>query len=122
MSVERIAEVLIQSRSEVAVSYADWITGSPCEGSKFHSPTPILVRPHDLAYEVQRMIDWPPLATTPEQDVVYLCSTCSDNLTVYLSVLYAYDGATPQSVRRDFGNIIRSLGDRAWQHHLKRSA
>lgn len=117
MSAKRIASVLAGAASPAPV--LSWLTGGECQGSKFHSPTPLLVRPHHLSEEVNRVAHG--IDVADGSDLVYLCSTCADNLTVYLSVLWAYDGATPHSVRRDFGNVIRDLGDRAWAHHLQRS-
>ena len=111
MTVSRLATVIAEAPG------APWVEvdmmGVPCEGSKFHSPRPLLVRPYDLAG------DDVPLA---ECDKVNLCGICEDNLALYLGILAAYEGETPCSVRKDFGNIIRALGDRAWSHHLKRSA
>lgn len=117
MSLGRIAAVLGKATFDPPVLALTWLGIGDCEGSKHHSPTPLLVRPHHLSDEVPNLIG---SNERTGEDLVYLCSTCADNLTVYLSVLWAYDGATPHSVRRDFGNLIRDLGDRAWTHHLKR--
>ena len=118
MTAERVLQVVSAAPGWVPGS-SNWLSGLPCEGSKFHIPRPLLVRPHYLTDEVSRVAgdEVPPL----DGDVVLLCGTCADNLTVYLTIRWAYEGATPQTVRRDFGNITRALGDRAWEHHLKRS-
>ena len=112
MTVSRLVQIIAEAPG-APWDEAAWV-GVPCEGSKFHSPRPLLVRPHDLAVGDDPLL--------PEGDKVNLCATCGDNLSLYLGILSAYDGATPCSVRKDFGNVIRSLGDRAWVHHTKRSA
>lgn len=111
---ERITGLLTKSSANVDLpGVLTWLQTGDCEGSKHHSPSPLLVRPFYLSAAVDEVLGHEP---REEDDLVYLCSTCRDNLTVYLSVLYAYDGAAPLAVKRDFGNIIRHLGDRAWEH------
>lgn len=117
MRAERITSLLTKSASHVSVpGTLTWLQTGDCEGSKHHSPSPLLVRPYYLSAAVDEVLDQAP---REEDDLVYLCSTCRDNLTVYLSILYAYSGAAPMAVKRDFGNIIRHLGDRAWEHHIQ---
>lgn len=70
-----------------------------CEGSKHHSPSPLLVR------EVQ---------VAPGQQA-WLCGTCEGNLSVLQHLLVAHDGALPWPVRRCFGNLIRALAERSWR-------
>jgi hypothetical protein len=118
MTVARIAKVVREAPGYVPGT-SDWLSGLPCEGSKFHSPRHLVVRPHYLTNEVSLHAQDDTLLL--DGDLVHLCGTCADNLSVYLTILVAYDGATPHTVRRDFGNGIRALGDRAWAHHLKRS-
>ena len=117
MSVQRIAQVIAEAPGTLPVMYG-WVQGTACEGSKFHSPRPLLVLPHDLRNHVGLALQEP---APSESENVYLCGTCADNLTLYLAILLAYDGETPGSVRKDFGNTIRYLGDRAWAYHIKRS-
>ena len=90
-----------------------WLQTGECQGSKHHSPSPLVVRPVHLSTLLDEVLEG---VEREGQDLVYLCSTCRDNIIVYLSILYAYDGAAPLAVRRDFGNLIVSLGNRAWTH------
>lgn len=115
MAAARIAKVVAEARRPVAPASLEWLGGGDCQGSKFHSPAPLLVRPIALSDAVTVLVLEQPGSS--DEEVVRLCATCTDNLTVYLSVLAAYAGQTPQAVRRDFGNTIRSLGDRAWALH-----
>lgn len=78
-----------------------------CEGSKFHSPTPLFVTKVPL---VPR--DWPAPAGVP---MVSLCGTCRDNLTSLQQILLLTDGTVPWQVRREFGNTIRALADKGWR-------
>lgn len=92
--------------------------GRECAGSRFHSPTPLVlnqivlnpawvqtIRPGDR-YHGDHRTEW-------------LCSTCADNVHVYLRLLESTEGNVPWEVRREFGNMIRSLGDEAWASHVK---
>lgn len=119
MTIQRIAQVISEAPGWVPGT-SDWLKGQPCEGSKFHSPKPLLVRPHYLSDAMALIV--PEEVALIKEELLHLCSTCSDNLSVYLTILFAYDGVIPKMVRRDFGNTIRDLGDRAWEYHLKRSA
>ena len=109
----RIVRLLSATNVPSVTSDLAWLQSGSCDGSKHHSPSPLLVRPYHLSAAVAHVVG---VASETEKDLVYLCSTCKDNLTVYLSILYAYDGATPLAVKRDFGNLILALGDRAWAH------
>lgn len=116
MRAKRIVKVLSESRKEITLPGAlTWLQTGDCEGSKHHSPSPLLIRPYYLSAAVDDVLGNDGIGQG-DNDLVYLCSTCRDNLTVYLSILYAYDGAPPLAVKRDFGNIIRTLGERAWEH------
>lgn len=86
-----------------------------CEGAKFHSPQPLLVREYGLDGALVFPTDGP---HTEEYDTVWLCGTCAANLTVLLCLLKAHDGDLPWEARREFGNLVRALGMRAWQHYL----
>lgn len=90
--MSRIAEALRQ-RSETDFERATLI----CAGSKFHSPTPLVV-----------------LKTPVGEEIIPLCGTCRDNLGVFLSLMTTSNGSLPWEVRREFGNRIRSLGMTAW--------
>lgn len=84
-----------------------------CEGAKFHSPQPLLVREYGLDGQVLY-----PLDGTKEAPSVWLCGTCAANLTVLMCLLHAHDGDLPWEARREFGNLVRALGMRAWKHYL----
>lgn len=111
MTASRVAQVLAERQVDRLQSF---IQGDECEGSKFHSPRPLLTRPYQMVGLVEAIAIG---AQYPRGEDVWLCSTCFDNLSVYVMILIAYDGATPQFVRRDFGNQIRHLGDEAWRLH-----
>lgn len=69
-----------------------------CEGSKFHSPNPLVLKVHDLG----------------GQSYVWLCPTCEANLDLCVRLLSAYGGALSWEVRREFGNRIRALAFKVW--------
>jgi hypothetical protein len=64
-----------------------------CAGAKFHSPTPLLV--HEVALSTDH--------------VVYLCGVCRDNLRLLRELQKVRDGQLPWTIRREFGNRLRSL-------------
>ncbi len=90
-----------------------WLQTGDCDGSRHHSPSPLLIKPVYLSSLLDEVLGGDARAG---EDLVYLCSTCRDNVTVYLSILYAYNGAAPRAVKRDFGNLTLTLGERAWQY------
>lgn len=106
MTVDRVKQVLAAAPYQTSVD-TEWVGQFPCEGSRFHNPKPMAVRPVDLAAVLRPPVD------PKDKDVVYLCGTCKDNLLVYLAVLDSNRGTAPMGVRRDFGNEIRKLGDRS---------
>lgn len=116
MTASRIATALEQA--DIDSNLNAWIGGGDCQGSKFHSPRPLLVRPYHLSTLVVEAQGQEPGSRS---DLAHLCATCFDNVTVYVSLLIAYDGAPPPGLRRDFGNVIRELGHRAWEHRFNRS-
>lgn len=67
-----------------------------CEGSKFHSPNPLVVHPVHL----------------PDGSAVMLCGTCRDNHIVLRSLMDASDEPVAWPVRREFGNLIRAIAER----------
>lgn len=99
-----------------ALLYAggDWhLPGSDdaeCEGSKFHSPTPLFVAPVALI-----PAEWSARANAQFSPRVVLCGTCRDNLAILQQILLATDGDIPWQVRREFGNTIRALADKGWR-------
>lgn len=82
-----------------------------CEGSKFHTPTPMVVDSYPLVPAT-----WGPLRVLPSQ-TVWLCGTCRDNLTLLQQIWVSLDGDVPWLVRREFGNTIRALTQQAWAQH-----
>ena len=64
-----------------------------CQGSKFHSPRPMVVHPFSMPH-------------TPE-GMIYLCGTCMDNVQLLLAI--QAQGEVPWSVQRCFGNLTRSV-------------
>ena len=79
-----------------------------CEGSKFHSPTPMFVAEVPL---IPRSWGEEHSAAGP---VVRLCGTCRDNLAILRQIFVQTKGEVPWEVRREFGNTIRALAERAW--------
>lgn len=64
-----------------------------CQGSKFHSPRPMVVHPF-------------PMPQTPGEKI-YLCGTCSDNVRLLLAL--QAQGEVPWPVKRCFGNLVRAV-------------
>lgn len=80
-----------------------------CEGAKFHSPNPLLVTEVPLMSPL-----WP---GSSGELKVWLCGTCADNLRVYQHLLGQHEGQLEWPIRREFGNLIRALGDRGWKQY-----
>ena len=49
--------------------------------------------------------------------MVWLCSTCYDNVQVFVLLMARTEGDLTWEIRREFGNRIRDLGQRAWEHY-----
>lgn len=64
----------------------------PCEGSKFHSPRPMKVRPFRLT----------------NGRTVYLCGVCRDNVNLFMG-LQKHNSQLSWDVQRSFGNEVRKL-------------
>lgn len=90
-----------------------------CQGSVFHSPRPLIVRcywigefegegPYLLPNDEETQIDRP---------CVWLCGVCSHNLQVFLLLMRKTKGAMGWLARREFGNQIRALGQKAWEDY-----
>lgn len=82
--------------------------GVPCEGSKFHSPTPLLCTKVDLRELVEN-------AEAPS-DAVWLCGVCAANLRIFVLLMVSTEGDLEWGVRREFGNRIRDLGMKVWTY------
>lgn len=85
-------------------------TAEMCVGAKYHSPTPLVV--HEV----------PLNPADPESEVVTLCGSCRDNLAIHQYLLERSDGELPWAVRREFGNLIRATGEKAWAARNPRSS
>jgi hypothetical protein len=66
-----------------------------CQGSKFHSPRPMIVHPLPMPHSPGEMI--------------YLCGTCRDNVLLLLDL--QKEEEMPWPVKRCFGNLVRALAD-----------
>jgi hypothetical protein len=66
-----------------------------CQGAAFHSPKPLDL--HETKIGPDRVVD--------------LCGTCLANLNIYMDIKRHFGGEIPWSVRREFGNRLRSIGD-----------
>ena len=75
-----------------------------CQGAKFHSPRPMIVHP------------FPKRRGSGEDEIVYLCGTCADNVRVLLTLLKGHAGMIPWLVKRHFGNSVRAVADQAYAH------
>jgi len=49
-----------------------------------------------------------------DDEIVYLCGTCADNVNVLLALLNGHDGDVPWPVKRCFGNLVRNVADQAY--------
>lgn len=67
-----------------------------CQGSRFHSPRPMVVHPLPMPHAPGEMI--------------YLCGTCRDNVRLLLGL--EEQGEVPWPVKRCFGNLVRALADK----------
>lgn len=83
-----------------------------CEGSRFHSPTPLFVSTVPLIPQA-----WSARAHAQFSPRVSLCGTCRDNLAILQQILLETDGDVPWQVRREFGNTIRALADKGWRRY-----
>lgn len=99
MSFPRQVEAALEGTDIVSTFSAELSKDQPCEGAKFHSPVPLLVRPRPL----------------PNGETIFLCGTCGDTLTVFGQLLTQNEGELPWEVRREFGNRIRAIGLRGYK-------
>jgi len=99
-SANRARSVLIDAALAVHGTPSAWDARAsvhPCEGAKFHSPSPLITR---------KFVD---TRVGPE---VWLCPTCTVNLECFLYLAEA-EPKMDWSHLREFGNTIRELGQRA---------
>jgi hypothetical protein len=88
------------------------VPGMDCSGSKFHSPTPLASVRVDLA-------DIFAAPTDDQADPIWLCQNCLTNLRIFVLLMIASTGTLTWECRRQFGNLIRELGVRAWESYYK---
>lgn len=79
--------------TEVGTPFGSRASEHPCEGSKFHSPTPLTTQ-----------------AVTMGDREVYLCPTCAANMAVYVHLSQVAPEQLTWPIKREFGNSIRALG------------
>lgn len=82
-----------------------------CEGSKYHTPTPMFTNAVRLVPE-----EWDS-SISAFSPVVMLCGTCRDNLAMLQQIYAARDGDVPWPVRREFGNLIQALAKTGWARY-----
>lgn len=87
-----------------------------CEGAKFHSPTPLVLKvvslnPYYLSADTPGGVEG---KREVDAGTVVLCGTCADNLGVLQDLLIRHNGSLPWKVRREFGNQIRIMAERGW--------
>ena len=83
---------------------AEFAHDHECEGSKFHSPTPLVLHSVDLV----------PWDNTGNKVYAKLCGTCRENLWVYQQLLMNNNGDMSWELQRCFGNRIRALAKQGW--------
>lgn len=66
-----------------------------CQGSRFHSPRPMIVHRLEMPQ--------------PTGEPIYLCGTCLDNARLLRTLEHTTPGGVPWTTRRHFGNTIRAL-------------
>lgn len=84
-----------------------------CEGSRFHSPTPMFV----LSERFIPFVWNRSISDQHREERVWLCGTCQDNLRILQQIWWECRGDVPWEVRREFGNQIRALVVRAWDRY-----
>jgi hypothetical protein len=103
-----------------------------CQGSKYHTPNPLVLRCYVVRWKPNERVGY--TATGEEviqygeagrtellhckesdPDSLWLCGTCAANLEIFLSLMDATNGVMSWQVRREFGNLIRSLGLENWK-------
>lgn len=103
-----VPEPLAAYLDEAGVLSAERDAQHPCEGAKFHSPTPLVTRRADLAPWVE------PPEPGDDSRHAWVCGTCADNLAMIQQLLIARNGEVPWPVLRCFGNGVRKLAMRGW--------
>ena len=79
---------------EYAPPYGDRSAQHPCQGARFHSPTPLTTS----------------MLALPTGRQVSLCPTCSANLGMFIHLAHVAPEKLTWPVLREFGNTIRAMG------------
>lgn len=89
-----------------------------CEGAKYHSPTPLIINNVVCDPEQGFMKIGFAERYFGVMHTAWLCSTCADNVALYLQLMKKHEGETSWPMRREFGNQVRTVGDQAWTRYL----
>lgn len=89
----------------------------PCEGARFHSPTPLFTEFTRLVPEAWLVGYGINPSVLPQ--TAWLCGTCRDNLAILQQIYLASNGDVPWAVRREFGNDLRALASRGWTYYQR---
>lgn len=107
----------IAEAAEVSYSFGFLASTIECTGAKYHSPAPLIVQEYVLDPE------WGMVTIGVEETyfgqllTAWMCGTCADNVALYLQLMKKHGGDPAWPVRREFGNLTRLLGDRAWEQY-----
>jgi hypothetical protein len=82
-----------------------------CEGSRYHSPTPLYVRRWRCWYASGLVVE---ADGESHDDDVWLCGTCAHNLRLFMQLMTATNGEMSWETRREFGNEIRRIAKQMW--------
>jgi hypothetical protein len=110
---------LIAEEADPHYSFGFLAVTRDCQGAKYHSPKPLIVKNYvlDPEWGFQTVGDGEKYFGTLAS--AWMCGTCADNVALYLQLLKKHDGEAEWPVRREFGNLIRTLGDDAWQTYQR---
>ena|SRR6476646_5339645 len=82
-----------------------------CEAAKHHSPRPLIVHEFEVLPDGLRTIE----SVEDVPGSVWLCATCADNVRVALALFASHGGSLPWEARREFGNLVRAIAQRAYK-------
>lgn len=92
MTFPRAIAAAVEEKGVLIKGTAFALDGRVCEGARFHSPTPLLLR--EVRVGKRKAL---------------LCGACADNFALLKALIKEYDGNPPWEVRREFGNQMRAL-------------
>lgn len=81
-----------------------------CEAAKHHSPRPLIVHEFEVSKDGLRCIEG-----VEAVDSVWLCATCADNVRLALALFASHGGTLPWEARREFGNLVRAIAQKAYK-------